>query len=233
MGVSLVRRLGPGVSHDSVGRIDPEFAKEQLILFLREWYMHPNGQIPAYEFAFCDVNPPVHAWACWRVYKMTGAARPARPAFPGARLPQAADQLHLVGQSQGRRRASNIFAGGFLGLDNIGVFDRSKPLPDGGALEQADGTAWMAFYCATMLAMALELAAGQSGLRGRGLEVLRAFRRHRRCHEHASAAPGCGTRRTASTTTRSMCDGRPMPLRIRSHGRAHSRCWPWRCSTTR
>ena len=84
-------------------RIDPHFAKEQLVLFLREWYMHPNGQLPAYEFAFGDVNPPVHAWAAWRVYKMTGARGAARPRLPGARLPEAAAQLHLVGEPQGRR----------------------------------------------------------------------------------------------------------------------------------
>ena len=139
-------------------RIDPHFAKEQLLLLLREWYMHPNGQIPAYEFAFGDVNPPVHAWACWRVYKMTGPKGRPRSPLPRARLPQAAAQLHLVGQSEGSRTGRNLFAGGFLGLDNIGVFDRSQPLPTGGHLEQADGTAWMAFYCNTMLAMALELA---------------------------------------------------------------------------
>jgi hypothetical protein len=139
-------------------RIDPHFAKQQLLLLLREWYMHPNGQIPAYEFAFGDVNPPVHAWACWRVYKMTGA--------PGRRdrvfLERAFQKLLLnftwwVNRKDPEGR--NLFAGGFLGMDNVGVFDRSQPLPTGGHLEQADGTAWMAFYCSTMLSMALELAA--------------------------------------------------------------------------
>jgi hypothetical protein len=138
-------------------RIDPHFAKEQLILFLREWYMHPNGQIPAYEFAFSDVNPPVHAWACWRVYKITGVRGKRDRDF----LERAFQKLLLnftwwVNRKDPEGR--NLFAGGFLGLDNIGVFDRSKPLPTGGHLEQADGTAWMAFYCATMLTMALELA---------------------------------------------------------------------------
>ena len=85
-------------------RVDPDFAKQQLVLFLREWYMHPNGQLPAYEFNFADVNPPVHAWACWRVYKMTAAPRPARPRLPLALLPEAGHQLHLVGQPQGPRR---------------------------------------------------------------------------------------------------------------------------------
>jgi len=138
-------------------RIDPEFAKAQLLLLLREWYMHPNGQIPAYEFAFSDVNPPVHAWAVWRVYKMTGARGKRDRLF----LERAFHKLLLnftwwVNRKDPEGR--NLFAGGFLGLDNIGVFDRSKPLPTGGHLEQADGTAWMAFYCNTMLAIALELA---------------------------------------------------------------------------
>jgi hypothetical protein len=138
-------------------RIDPHFAKEQLLLLLREWYMHPNGQIPAYEFALGDVNPPVHAWACWRVYKMTGAQGQRDQLF----LQRAFHKLLLNFTWWVNRKdpdGKNLFAGGFLGLDNIGVFDRSQPLPTGGHLEQADGTAWMAFYCNTMLAMALELA---------------------------------------------------------------------------
>jgi hypothetical protein len=138
-------------------RIDPHFAKEQLLLLLREWYMHPNGQIPAYEFAFSDVNPPVHAWAVWRVYKMTGPRGQRDRLF----LERAFQKLLLnftwwVNRKDPEGR--NLFAGGFLGLDNIGVFDRSRPLPTGGRLEQADGTAWMAFYCNTMLSIALELA---------------------------------------------------------------------------
>jgi Glycosyl hydrolase family 63 C-terminal domain len=139
-------------------KIDPEFAKNQLILLLREWYMHPNGQIPAYEFAFSDVNPPVHAWACWRVYKMTGARGHRDHAF----LARAFHKLLINFTWWVNRKdleGNNLFSGGFLGLDNIGVFDRSKPLPTGERLEQADGTAWMAFYCSTMLSMALELAA--------------------------------------------------------------------------
>jgi len=137
--------------------LDPQFAKDQLVLFLREWYMHPNGQIPAYEFAFGDVNPPVHAWAVWRVYKMTGA-RGGRDRLFLARCFQ---KLLLNFNWWVNRKdpsGKNLFSGGFLGLDNIGVFDRSRPLPTGGHLEQADGTAWMAFYCGTMLSMALELA---------------------------------------------------------------------------
>ena len=140
-------------------RIDPDFAKEQLVLMLREWYMHPNGQIPAYEFAFGDVNPPVHAWACWRVYKMTAPKGQRDRVF----LARVFNKLLINFTWWVNRKdveGNHLFSGGFLGLDNIGVFDRSKPLPTGGHLEQADGTAWMAFYCATMLAMSLELAAG-------------------------------------------------------------------------
>ena len=138
-------------------RIDPRFAKEQIILFLREWYMHPNGQIPAYEFAFGDVNPPVHAWAAWRVYKIA-----ARRGDRDRDFLESVFQKLLLNFTWWVNRkdahGKNLFSGGFLGLDNIGVFDRSKPLPTGGTLQQADGTAWMAFYCATMLSIALELA---------------------------------------------------------------------------
>ena len=137
--------------------VDPEFAKSQLELFLREWYMHPNGQIPAYEFAFSDVNPPVHAWACWRVYKMTGPRGGRDRRFLASVFTKLL--INFTWWVNRKDVAGNhLFSGGFLGLDNIGVFDRSKPLPGGGHLEQADGTAWMAFYCATMLSMALELA---------------------------------------------------------------------------
>ncbi|HZH78438.1 MAG TPA: glucosidase [Archangium sp.] len=138
-------------------RVDPHFAKEQLVLFLREWYMHPNGQLPAYEFELSDVNPPVHAWACWRVYKMTAVKGKGDRLF----LARTFQKLLLNFTWWVNRKdvtGRNLFAGGFLGLDNIGVFDRSKPLPTGGHLHQADGTAWMAFFCTTLLAMALELA---------------------------------------------------------------------------
>ena len=138
-------------------KLDPDFAKEQLILFVREWYMHPNGQVPAYEFAFNDVNPPVHAWACWRVYKMTGPRGQRDRLF----LERCFHKLLLNFTWWVNRKdvqGKHLFSGGFLGLDNIGVCDRSKPLPGGGQMEQADGTAWMAFYCGTMLSMALELA---------------------------------------------------------------------------
>ncbi len=138
--------------------VDPQFAKEQLLLFLREWYMHPNGQLPAYEFCFGDVNPPVHAWACWRVYKMSAERGHRDLAF----LERAFHKLLINFTWWVNRKdvnGRNVFGGGFLGLDNIGVFDRNQELPDGAILDQADGTAWMAFYCGTMLSIAMELAA--------------------------------------------------------------------------
>jgi len=140
-----------------MAEIDADFAKHQLGLFLREWYMHPNGQLPAYEWNFSDVNPPVHAWSVWRVYKIAENKNNRDLSF----LASCFQKLLLnftwwVNQKD--PNGNNLFAGGFLGLDNIGVFDRSYGLPSGADLEQADGTAWMAFYCTTMLAMALELA---------------------------------------------------------------------------
>ena len=143
----------------SFAPVDPQFAKDQLNLLLREWYMHPSGQIPAYEWNFSDVNPPVHAWACWRVYKMTGP-RGGRDRLFLARVFQKLTVNFTWWVNRKDPSGRHLFSGGFLGLDNIGVFDRSKPLPTGGQLEQADGTAWMAFYCSTMLAIALELAEG-------------------------------------------------------------------------
>jgi hypothetical protein len=138
-------------------RTDSSFAKEQLVLLLREWYMHPNGQIPAYEFALGDVNPPVHAWAAWRVYKMSGP-RGQRDVNFLSRIFQKLLLNFTWWVNRKDEEGNNLFSGGFLGLDNIGIFDRSQPLPTGGYLEQADGTAWMAFYAATMLAISLELA---------------------------------------------------------------------------
>src|SRR3989449_623044 len=138
--------------------IDPDFAKSQLILFLREWYMHPNGQIPAYEWAFGDVNPPVHAWAALRVYRIE---RRCRGTGDREFLAKVFHKLLLNFTWWVNRKdaeGKNVFQGGFLGLDNIGVFDRSTPLPTGDRLEQSDGTSWMGMYCLNMLAIALELA---------------------------------------------------------------------------
>ena len=138
--------------------LDPEFAKNQLDLMTREWYMHPNGQLPAYEWAFGDVNPPVHAWATWRVYKIE-----EKQTGKGDRtfLERVFQKLLLNFTWWVNRKdaeGNNVFEGGFLGLDNIGVFDRSSPLPTGGYIEQADGTSWMAMYSLNMLTIALELA---------------------------------------------------------------------------
>ena len=138
--------------------VDPDFAKSQLKLFLREWYMHPNGQIPAYEWAFGDVNPPVHAWACWRVFTID-AKNAGKPDYEF--LETVFHKLLMNFTWWVNRKDSegnNIFEGGFLGLDNVGIFDRSKPLPTGGQIEQSDGTSWMAMYCLNMLRIALELA---------------------------------------------------------------------------
>jgi hypothetical protein len=138
--------------------VDPDFAKAQLILFLREWYMHPNGQIPAYEWAFGDVNPPVHAWAALRVYRIE---RRIRGRGDRVFLERVFHKLLLNFTWWVNRKdaqGKNVFQGGFLGLDNIGVFDRSAPLSGGAQIEQSDGTAWMGMYCLNMLAIALELA---------------------------------------------------------------------------
>jgi len=138
--------------------VDSEFAKEQLVLMLREWYMHPNGQLPAYEWAFDDVNPPVHAWAAWRVYKID---KKRNGRGDQEFLERVFHKLLLNFTWWVNRKDAdgmNIFQGGFLGLDNIGVFDRSAPLPTGGHIEQSDGTSWMAMYTLTLLAIAMELA---------------------------------------------------------------------------
>jgi Mannosylglycerate hydrolase MGH1-like glycoside hydrolase domain len=139
--------------------IDPSFAKSQLVLLTREWYMHPNGQLPAYEWAFSDVNPPVHAWAAWQVYQMDRELHGGKG--DRAFLERVFHKLMLnytwwVNRKDADGR--NIFQGGFLGLDNIGIFDRSAPLPTGGTINQSDGTAWMAMYALNLMRIALELA---------------------------------------------------------------------------
>ena len=137
-----------------MARVDPDFAKAQLLLLLREWYLHPNGQLPAFEYDLSNVNPPVHAWACWQVYEVDGKKDLAF-------LERAFHKLLMnftwwVNRKDPEGRG--VFGGGFLGMDNLGVFDRSQPLPTGGTLQQADGTAWMGFYCTSMLKIAIELA---------------------------------------------------------------------------
>jgi hypothetical protein len=142
----------------ALASIDPDFAKVQLALFLREWYMHPNGQIPAYEWSFGDVNPPVHAWACWRIFKIDARLKDK----PDYEFLESVFHKLLMNFTWWVNRkdseGANIFEGGFLGLDNIGIFDRSAPLPSGWLLEQSDGTSWMGMFCLNMLEISLELA---------------------------------------------------------------------------
>jgi Mannosylglycerate hydrolase MGH1-like glycoside hydrolase domain len=168
--------------------VDPDFAKAQLVLFLREWYMHPNGQIPAYEWSLGDVNPPVHAWAALRVYRIE---RRLRGRGDREFLEKVFHKLLLnftwwVNRKDAEGR--NVFQGGFLGLDNIGVFDRSAPLPTGDRLEQSDGTSWMGMYCLNMLAIALELAKQDPAYE----DVASKFFEHFVYIAHAVDSPGTG-----------------------------------------
>ena len=183
--------------------VDPDFAKEQLILLLREWYMHPNGQLPAYEWAFGDVNPPVHAWAAWRVYKIE---RRVRGVADREFLEKVFHKLLLNFTWWVNRKdpdGMNIFQGGFLGLDNIGVFDRSAPLPTGGHIEQSDGTSWMGMYCLEHAGHRLELAREDPAYE----DVASKFFEHFVYIAHAMNDRGrptefrFGTTRTDSTTT--------------------------------
>ena len=138
--------------------IDPEFAKQQLLLLTHEWFMHPNGSLPAYEWAFGDVNPPVHAWAAWRVFRMDADLR-GQPDFEFLERIFHKLMMNFTGwvnrqDVEGR----NVFQGGFLGLDNIGIFDRSQKLPVAGRIDQSDGTSWMAMYALNMMRISLELS---------------------------------------------------------------------------
>jgi len=138
--------------------IDPEYAKDQIVLFLREWYMRPNGQLPAYEWNFSDVNPPVQAWAAWRVYKISARIQKKPDRFFLERVFQKLLLNFTWWVNRKDPQGKNVFEGGFLGLDNIGVFDRSQPLGPGSYIEQSDSTSWMAMFCLDMLSMAAELA---------------------------------------------------------------------------
>ena len=155
--------------------VDPDFGKQQLQLMLREHYMHPNGQIPAYEWNFGDVNPPVHAWSTIFTYRL----EKAQSGQGDKEWLKSSFQKLLLNftwwVNRKDRSGRNVFEGGFLGLDNIGVFDRSAPLPTGGYLEQADGTAWMALFCQNMLEIAVGTGHDRSGLRGHGTQVLPAL----------------------------------------------------------
>ncbi len=155
----MVRGVGSGVSQWlRMSLVDPDFAKRQLILLLREWFMHPNGQLPAYEWAFGDVNPPVHAWAALRVFKIERRLKGKGDRTFLERVFQKLLINFTWWVNRKDRDGRNIFQGGFLGLDNIGLFDRSQKLPSGAYLDQSDGTAWMATFCLNMLAIAIELA---------------------------------------------------------------------------
>ena len=194
--------------------LDAAFAKEQLILFLREWYMHPNGQLPAYEWALSDVNPPVHAWAAWRVYKMT-APRGRRDRLFLARVFQKLLLNFTWWVNRKDAEGNNLFSGGFLGLDNVGVFDRSGPLPTGGSLEQADGTAWMAFYSATMLSMALELAREDPSYEDLASKFFEHFVAIVDAM-HALGGSGLWDEADGFYYDQLLLDGRQVPLRLRS-----------------
>ncbi len=191
--------------------IDPAFAKRQLLLLTEERYMSPNGQLPAYEWAFGDVNPPVQAWAALRIYRMeTAATGKGDLAF----LERMLHKLMLnftwwVNREDPDGR--NVFQGGFLGLDNIGVFDRSKPLPTGGHISQADGTAWMAMYALDLMRMALELSLTNPVYEDIATKYFDHFLLIAEAMTdlgdedgEAAAEPGCGTSRTASITTCSI-----------------------------
>lgn len=142
-----------------ISRIDPDFAKRQLLIMVREYYMHPNGQIPAYEWNFSDVNPPVHAWATWRVYEIDKEANKGKgDVYFLERVFHKLLMNFTWWVNQKDKEGKNIFEGGFLGLDNIGIFDRSQPLPTGGTMEQSDGTSWMAMYSLNMMRISTELA---------------------------------------------------------------------------
>ena len=198
--------------------IDPEFAKAQLVLLMREWYMHPNGQLPAYEWAFGDVNPPVQARAAWRVYQIDKSLKGKGDL---AFLERVFHKLMLnftwwVNREDAGGR--NIFQGGFLGLDNIGVFDRSKPLPTGGFISQSDGTAWMAMYTLNLLRIALELAQHDHVYEDIALKFFEHFLSIADAMEHASG-DGAGLWDEADEfyyDVLNLPDGNRLPLKVRS-----------------
>ncbi len=199
----------------AMARVDPEFAKAQLLLLGREWYMHPNGQIPAYEYEFGDVNPPVQAWAAWRVYQMSAQAGWRRD----RRFLERAFHKCLVNFTWWVNRkdadGNSLFAGGFLGLDNIGVFDRSHPLPGVGNLEQADASAWMAFYCTTLLAMSLELAREDEVYADLAWNFFARFVSISRAMNELGGT-GLWHDDDGFYYDQAVVDGRTMPLRVRS-----------------
>ena len=198
----------------ALARLDPDYARDQLGLLLREWYMHPNGQLPAYEFDLSDVNPPVHAWARWQVYLATSTPTQRQSAFlSSAFLKLLMNFTWWVNRKD--LHGKHLFSGGFLGLDNIGVFDRSRPLPGGGVLEQADGTAWMAFYCGTMLQMALELASFDPGMEDISSKFFEHFV-HIADAINTLGGTGLWDEQDGFYYDQMHVDGRDVPLRMRS-----------------
>jgi hypothetical protein len=198
--------------------IDPEFAKTQMLLLMREWYMHPNGQLPAYEWALDDVNPPVQARAAWRIYQIDKSLKGKGDL---AFLERVFHKLMLnftwwVNRQDAGGR--NIFQGGFLGLDNIGVFDRSKPLPTGGFISQSDGTAWVAMYTLNLLRIALELAMYDHIYEDIALKFFEHFLFIAGAMEHSSG-DGAGLWDEADEfyyDVLNLPDGRRLPLKTRS-----------------
>ena len=185
--------------------VDVDFGKQQLHLMLRERYLHPNGQIPAYEWNFGDVNPPVHAWSTIFTFRLDKLKR----GQGDIKWLKSCFQKLLMNftwwVNRKDRTGRNVFEGGFLGLDNIGIFDRSAPLPTGGYLEQADGTAWMALFADNMLEIAIELALHDDDYADMVLKFLEHDTWITSSLVHLGGDPACGTRRTASSTTCCAC----------------------------
>jgi hypothetical protein len=197
--------------------IDPEFAKSQILLLLLDRYMHPSGQKPAYEWSFGDANPPVHAWAAWRVFEMDKALTGRGD---HAFLEKVLHKLLLnfgwwVNRTNAQGR--NLFQGGFLGLDNIEIFDRSAPLPTGGTLDQADGTAWMANYALNMLRISLELATTDRAYQDIAIKFFEHFLYIAEAMSHAGGGSGLWDEQDAFFyDVLCLPDGETMPLRVRS-----------------
>ena len=198
--------------------IDPDFAKRQIQLLAREWYLHPNGQLPAYEWNFSDVNPPVLSWSAWRAYKIEGkmSGKPDREFLKGIFNKLLLNFTWWVNRED--QEGNNVFQGGFLGLDNISVFDRSKPLPMGGHIDQSDGTAWMAFYCIVMMRIALHLSLEEPIYQDMGTKFFEHFLRI------AGAMTNCGGKGHSLWNEEDgffydalhLPDDRIIPLKVRS-----------------
>jgi hypothetical protein len=199
--------------------VDSEFAKAQLVLMLREWYMHPNGQLSAYEWAFSDVNPPVHAWAAWRVYKIEKRRRGIGDRVFLERVFQKLTLNFTWWVNRKDAEGRNVFQGGFLGLDNIGVFDRSAELPTGGHLEQSDGTSWMAMYSLNMMAIALELADGNPAYEDMASKFWEHFLNIAKAMGHRGGQEGQSLWNEQDGffyDVLHLPDGRPFPIKVRS-----------------